>query len=377
MTPTPSAASETTQTAVPETPTTKATLVLEDGSEFHGLSFGADRNVSGEVVFSTGMVGYPEALTDPSFYGQLLTLTFPLVGNYGVPNNEDHEHLADFFESSRVQIAGLLVSDYSVHHHHWQAFQSLANWLKRSGVPGIMGLDTRAITKRLREKGAMLGKIVFEGQADVPYYDPNSDQLLEKVSIAEKIVYGTGDRTIALLDCGCKESIAHNISSKGFRVIRLPWNTDLKTEKYDALLISSGPGDPRLCNQVIHQIRNTIREDKPILGICLGHQMLGLAAGGQTFKLKYGHRSQNQPVRDTETGKCYITSQNHGYAVDAETLPSDWKAWFTNLNDGTNEGLKHVSKPIRSTQFHPEANPGPVDTQYIFEQFLQDVGRVS
>ena len=353
-------------------PTTPATLLLEDGTSYQGIAFGAERSTSGEVVFSTGMVGYPEALTDPSFYGQILTLTFPLIGNYGVPTAGENHPLADVFESSKVQIAGLLVSDYSVRHHHWQAFESLSNWLKRSNVPAIMGLDTRAITKRLREKGAMLGKIIVHGE-DVPYYDPNSDQLLDKVSISERIVYGSGDKTIALLDCGCKESIAHNVCAKGFRVVRLPWNTDLKTEQYDALVISSGPGDPRLCNQVIHQIRHAIREDKPILGICLGHQMLGLAAGGQTFKLKYGHRSQNQPVRDELTGHCYVTSQNHGFAVDADSLPSDWKPWFTNLNDGTNEGLRHVSKPIRSTQFHPEANPGPVDTEFVFDQFLHDI----
>lgn len=349
-----------------------ATLHLEDGETFEGISFGAEKSAAGEVVFSTGMVGYPEALTDPSFYGQILTLTFPLVGNYGVPTEEKLTELSNFFESNRIQIAGLIVSDYSEHHSHWEAFQSLGDWLKKYDIPGLANVDTRAITKRLREKGSMLGKVEFPGQS-IDYYDPNSKQLLDLVGIKEPITYGEGDKEILVLDCGCKESIVHNIVGKGFRVKRVPWTYDLQNAEYDGLLISSGPGDPKICNQAIHQIRHALRKDKPILGICLGHQMLALAIGAETYKLKYGHRSQNQPVMEEDTRKCYVTSQNHGFAVDADTIPAEWKAWFTNLNDGTNEGIRHESKPFRSTQFHPEANPGPVDTRYIFEEFLEDV----
>lgn len=352
---------------------TKAIITLEDDTSYEGYSFGAEKSAAGEVVFSTGMVGYPEALTDPSFYGQILTLTFPLIGNYGVPVEDFVEgKLSEFFESYRVQIAGLLVSDYSEEHSHWQAIQSLGDWLKKYEIPGVMGIDTRAITKRLRVKGAMLGKVEFANDK-TDFYDPNSKQLLDEVSIKEPISYGEGDKEILVLDCGCKESIVQNIVGKGFRVKRVPWDYDLQNEDYDGLLISSGPGDPKICNRSIHQIRHALRKDKPLLGICLGHQMLALAVGAETYKLKYGHRSQNQPVRDNQTGHCYVTSQNHGFAVDANTVPQDWQAWFTNLNDDTNEGIRHQSKPFRSTQFHPEANPGPVDTRYIFEDFLKDV----
>jgi carbamoyl-phosphate synthase small subunit len=348
----------------------KASLILEDKSTFEGISFGHEASIAGEVVFSTGMVGYPEALTDPSFYGQILVLTFPLIGNYGVPSDEDPETLRDFFESRRIQASGLIVSDYSTAHSHWQAIQSLSHWLKKYDVPALMGVDTRAVTKRLREKGAMLGRIEFPGQP-IDFYDPNTDQLIERVSIREPEIYGSGDKMVLLVDCGCKESISGNVSRRGVTVKRVPWNHDLQKEDYDGLMISSGPGDPKICNHVIHQIRHALRRDKPVMGICLGHQMMALAVGANTFKLKYGHRSQNQPVMDNLTQKCFVTSQNHGFAVDTATLPEDWVPWFTNLNDDTNEGIRHRTKPFMSVQFHPEAHPGPVDTEYLFDEFIE------
>ncbi len=350
----------------------EAQLHLEDGQSYTGYSFGAPVSSAGEVVFCTGMVGYPEALTDPSYYGQILVCTFPLIGNYGVPSDEDDAHIREFFESNRIQVKGLIISDYSRQFSHWQAMQSLAAWLRKYNIPGLMGVDTRAITKRLRIKGAMLGKVEFPGQP-IDFYDPNSKRLVEAVSITEPETYGTGDRKVIVLDCGCKESIAGNIAARGVTVKRVPWNWDLQNEEFDGLLISSGPGDPKICNEAIHQIRHALKRDKPVMGICLGHQMLALAVGAETYKLKFGHRSQNQPVMDEETKHCYVTSQNHGFAVDASTLPPDWKAWFTNLNDGTNEGIKHVSKPFMSVQFHPEANPGPVDTKYLFDDFIRMV----
>lgn len=352
-----------------------AELILEDGDVFRGGSFGARRSAAGEVVFNTGMVGYPEAITDPSYYGQILVFTFPLIGNYGIPGDAREFDLSTQFESERIQIKGLIVSDYSREHSHWEAIQSLGRWLDSQGVPGLMGVDTRTLTKLLREKGTMLGKIEFPGQA-IDFYDPNSQRLVEDVSMGAPKVYGAAKpgekkKRVLLLDCGCKESIIGNIVARGVEVKRVPWNHDLEHEEFDALVVSSGPGDPKICNTTIHQIRHALRREKPFFGICLGHQLLALAVGADTFKLKYGHRSQNQPVMDLDTRHCYITSQNHGFAVDTATLPEGWVPWFTNLNDNTNEGIRHATKPFFSVQFHPEANPGPVDTRYLFDNFIE------
>lgn len=352
-----------------------AELILEDGDVFRGGSFGARRSAAGEVVFNTGMVGYPEAITDPSYYGQILVFTFPLIGNYGIPGDAREFDLSTQFESERIQIKGLIVSDYSREHSHWEAIQSLGRWLDSQGVPGLMGVDTRTLTKLLREKGTMLGKIEFPGQP-IEFYDPNSQRLVEDVSMAAPKVYGAAapgekKKRVLLLDCGCKESIIGNIVGRGVEVKRVPWNHDLEREEFDALVVSSGPGDPKICNTTIHQIRHALRREKPFFGICLGHQLLALAVGADTFKLKYGHRSQNQPVMDLDTKRCYVTSQNHGFAVDTATLPEGWVPWFTNLNDNTNEGIRHATKPFFSVQFHPEANPGPVDTRYLFDNFIE------
>lgn len=339
-------------------------LFLEDGSYFEGKSFGADVESFGEVVFNTGMAGYVESLTDPSYAGQILVCTFPLVGNYGVPSPES-------FESSKIQIAGLVVSEYSAEYSHHEALSSLSEWLKAHGIPAIQGVDTRAITKRLRERGVMLGALT--GQKPKKFIDPNEENLVAKVSIRDPITYGDGKTKIIALDCGMKENIARSLSRPGIELKRVPWDYDFTGEDYDALFISNGPGDPMMCGLAVEHIKHAMKNKKPILGICLGNQLLALAAGGTTYKLKYGHRGQNQPCIETESRRCYITSQNHGFAVDEKTLPDDWSAWFTNANDGSNEGIRHKKMPWRSVQFHPEAAPGPTDTQWIFDEFIDSL----
>ncbi len=348
-----------------------AKLVLEDGSEFLGNSFGADVSISGEVVFNTGMVGYPESLTDPSYKGQILVLTYPLIGNYGVPGEERDEYgLLKFFESEKIQASGLIISDYSQKYSHWNAKKSLSDWMKEHNVPGIYGIDTRMLTKKLREKGVMLGKIV-SGNKDVKLEDPNARNLVAEVSIPEKIVYNQGGgKKIVLIDCGAKLNIVRALLSRGCEVIRVPWDYDFLNEDFDGLLISNGPGDPKMADKTILNVRKILDKGTPTMGICLGNQILALAAGGNTYKLKYGHRSQNQPCIEKGTKRCYITTQNHGFAVDVKSLNNDWEEWFTNANDGTNEGLRHKTKPFLSFQAHPEATPGPVDAEWIFDKFI-------
>lgn len=336
-------------------------LHLADGSFYEGESFGYRGDCAGEAVFSTGMTGYVESLTDPSFAGQILVCTYPLIGNYGVPAPE-------FFESERIQVAGLVVSEYSEDFSHFDAMHSLAAWLKAHKIPAITGVDTRAITKKLREHGVMLG-VLAQGRPG-NFEDPNRENLVAKVSPREKRVYGNGPIRIVLVDCGAKENIVRSLTRPEITLIRVPWDYDFTDEPYDALMLSNGPGDPEMCTPTIRHIGLAMRADKPILGVCLGNQLLALAAGGSTYKLKYGHRSQNQPCVDAETGRCYITSQNHGFAVDAKSLSDAWKVWFTNANDGSVEGIRHTSKPWRSVQFHPEAAPGPTDTAWIFDEWL-------
>ena len=305
---------------------------MEDGSVFEGTFFGYPRSIAGEVVFNTGMIGYPETMTDPSYCGQILTLTYPLIGNYGVPQSESKSALPSRFESNRIQISGLIVSDYSREYSHWNAVRSLSEWMKEYQVPGLYGIDTRALTKKLREKGTLLGKIEQESE-NVPYYDPNLDNLMEKVSIDKPVTYGKGKIRIALIDCGCKANIIHSLLKRGVQVRRVPWDYDLRTEKFDGLVISNGPGDPKMCRQTILQMREVMSRNIPVFGICLGNQLLALAAGANTYKLKYGHRSQNQPVIDLTTNRCLVTSQNHGFAVENNSLPDGWEPWFVNLND--------------------------------------------
>ncbi len=353
-----------------KTETRNAQLLLEDGSVFEGRAFGFPKSVAGEVVFNTGMVGYPEALTDPSYKGQILVLTYPLIGNYGVPGNHCANNLQLPFESERIQIAGLVVSEVSLRYSHWNATQSLAQWLYDEGVPALSGIDTRALTKRLRNKGSMLGKILRGGD-NVPFQDPNKTNLVSLVSVRKPVVYPGGKTRVALVDCGCKNSIIRSLLIRGVTVIRFPWDYDFLDEDFDGVVISNGPGDPQMCTETIAHVKRAMEQDFPIFGICLGHQILALAAGGDTYKLKFGHHSQNQPCIEVGTKRCYITSQNHGYAVDSSSLPQGWEPWFTNANDGTSEGVRHRTRPFMGVQFHPEAAPGPVDSQYLFDEFLR------
>lgn len=347
----------------------KAKLVLEDGSEFYGLEFGYSDSVSGEVVFNTAMTGYPESLTDPSYKGQILVLTFPLIGNYGVPAGKMVDGILKDFESDRVQISGLVISDYSFNFSHWNARTSLSDWLTEHKIPAIYGVDTRHITKILREKGCMLGSIQ-SGDKKAEFYDPNLDNLVAKVSTKEKKIFGDGKYRIVLIDCGVKNNIIRSLVERDATVILVPWDYDFSRESYDGLFISNGPGDPKQCVATIENLRRCFTQDVPIFGICLGNQLMGLAAGADTYKLKYGHRSHNQPVLRVNTNKAYITSQNHGYAINNDTLPAEWEPLFINLNDGTNEGTKHRGKPFFSTQFHPEAMGGPSDTLFLFDEFM-------
>jgi carbamoyl-phosphate synthase small subunit len=347
-------------------------LVLEDGTEFTGKSFGAPVSISGEVVFNTAMTGYPESLTDPSYKGQLLVLTYPLVGNYGVPGEEKENDLFRFYESNTLHISALIVSDYSFEYSHWNAKQSLGEWLTKHNIPGIYGIDTRALTKILREKGTMLGKIIYDSQ-DVILYDPGKDNLVAKVSISEKKVFGNGSNRILLIDCGCKYNIVRNLLKRDTTVTMVPWDYDIFSEEYDGLFISNGPGDPKMCKETIRNLAKAFEQDKPIFGICLGNQLMALASGADTYKLKYGHRSHNQPVLQVGTNKSFVTSQNHGYAINNNTLSGEWEPLFLNLNDNTNEGIRHCNKPFFSSQFHPEATGGPVDTEYLFDIFIDNV----
>lgn len=337
----------------------KAKLILEDGSIYHGYSFGAKNSCAGEVVFNTGMVGYYESISDPSYTGQILCLTYPLIGNYGIPKIERDEYgLVKHFESERPQIEALIVSYYSSYYSHYLAHQSLSEWLKEHKVPALCGIDTRSLTKKLRDKGTILGKIIFEHE-ELDFRDPNKEYLVSEVSCKKPVIYGNNPKKVAVLDCGVKLSIIKSLLLRGVSVIRFPYNYDLFNGKYkfDGLLISNGPGDPKVCKEVIESIRAAMEYNLPTFGICLGNQMLALAAGANTYKLKFGHRSQNQPCYLVGTKKCFITSQNHGFAVDEKTLPKNFKPWFRNLNDGSNEGILHEKKPFFSVQFHPEAKP--------------------
>ncbi len=344
---------------MPHTPPT-ARLVLEDGTTFTGRQLGFPKSVSGEVVFNTGMVGYTEALTDPSYRGQIMVLTYPLVGNYGVP---------PAFESGRIQATALVVSELALEYSHATAQMSLPQWLHEQRIPCLAQIDTRALTKRLRQHGCMLGKIVV-GDQDVAFQDPNRDNLVAAVGDTGRIVYEGGSKTVVVVDCGAKSSIIGELRARGLTVIRVPWDYDFLVEDFDAVLVSNGPGDPAVCQATVRNLARALRANRPVMGICLGHQLLALAAGASTYKLKYGHRGHNQPCIEAGTRRCFITSQNHGYAVDPGSLPEGWEPWFTNANDGSNEGMRHRSKPFMSVQFHPEAAPGPVDCAPLFDQFV-------
>ena len=369
----------------------KVTLVLSDGTRFHGTSFGYEAPVAGEVVFNTAMTGYPESLTDPSYAGQLMTLTYPLVGNYGVPGfSVEDNGLATFMESDKIYARAIIVSDYSEEYSHWNAKESLAEWLKREHVPGITGIDTRQLTKVLREHGVMMGKILFDDEPDnIPEASYEGVNFVEQVSCKEIVEYKAAEYTAAdadhlaplrkpngkkvvLVDCGVKNNIIRCLLRRGVDVIRVPWDYDFNTLEFDGLFLANGPGDPDTCSAAVENIRKFLATTpiKPCMGICMGNQLLSKAAGATIYKLKYGHRSHNQPVRMVGTDKCFITSQNHGYAVKTDTLSSDWEPYFINMNDGSNEGIRHKTNPWFSAQFHPEACSGPVDTEFLFDDFV-------
>lgn len=346
-----------------------AVLTLEDGAQFNGISFGAKKSISGEVVFNTGMVGYYESLSDPSYKGQILVFTYPLIGNYGIPCQRTEKNLLEYFESDRIHASALVVSDYSDSCDHWNAGKTLATWLGENDVPALFGIDTRALTKRLREKGTMLGKITFE--EEIEFEDPDKKNLIREVSVREPVFYNEGGNTrVIVIDCGVKHNILRSFIQRDCHVIRVPCAYDFFHLSFDGVVVSNGPGDPKMCTETIDLVEKCLKKDIPTFGICLGNQIMALAAGANTYKLKYGHRSQNQPCLEIGTKRCYITSQNHGFAVETKTLPQNWKPWFVNINDDTNEGIKHASKPFMAVQFHPEHSPGPVDTEFLFDTFL-------
>jgi len=360
-----------------------AKLVLSDGTIFEGKSFGSEKSTSGEVVFATGMVGYDLSLTDPSYSGQILCFTYPLIGNWGVP---EKSHL----ESSKIQVQGLIISNLCDKPSHFQMTKTLDQWLKEENIPGIYDIDTRKLTKKLRSQGVMLGKIVI-GNKDVDLYDPNKENLVAKVSPKKLQIHKPKNGkwkmengkslNIGLLNCGAKENIKRNLLRRSATIYELPWDFDPFAAglPIDGLLISNGPGDPKTADKSIEIIKKSLSKKLPTFGVCLGNQLLALAAGGDTYKLKFGHRAQNQPTIQAGTppagGRCFITTQNHGFAVDEKKMPKGFKRWFYNANDNTNEGIIHETLPFFSVQFHPEAAPGPKDTEFLFDFFLEQVRR--
>lgn len=341
-------------------------LILKDGEIFEGQSFGYEESKSGELVFSTGMVGYPESLTDPSYEGQILIFTYPIIGSYGVPEKK-------FWESDRIHVSGLIVSQYIDTPSHFQNKMTLGDWLKKEKIPGLAITDTRYLTQKLRDRGAQLAKIVFNKDLSTSFRNPDLENLVNDVSIKKPLSEGSGNKTVILIDCGAKKNIVKSLISRGVKVITVPWDFDIFSlkEKIGGVLISNGPGDPKMCDITIKTVKKVLEKKIPLLGICLGNQILALAAGGDTYKMKFGHRGQNQPCIMDGTNKCYLTTQNHGFAIGK--IPAKFHPWFINANDSTNEGIIHDELPFMSVQFHPEACPGPTDTGWIFDEFLKKI----
>ncbi len=359
-------------------------LVLDDGTVYEGTGRGARRAVRGEVVFSTGLTGYPETLTDPSYSAQILVLTYPLIGNYGVPDRTITNGLLDHFESDRIHVAALVVSTLSRHPSHWSAAASLDDWLRAEGIPAMEGVDTRGLTQRLRRQGTMDGRLLYGDEDDAREQDdPARDNTssVASVSVGEVQLFRAPPKrarglTVGVLDCGVKNNTLRLLLDRGADVVRLPWDADPRavSPRLDGLFVSNGPGDPKDVPGSVAAVRAAMDHGLPTFGICLGNQLMALAAGADTYKLPYGHRSQNQPCIDLATGRCYITSQNHGYAVDEQSLPAGWVPSFRNANDGTNEGIRHVSRPFSAVQFHPEAHPGPEDMGGLVDEFVAGLG---
>ena len=363
-----------------------AKLMLEDGTVFDGIGFGYPSGIAGEVVFNTGMVGYTETLTDPSYRGQILCLTYPLVGNYGVPSYDikDEYGLPKFFESDKIQVKGLIIHDLSDIASHWSCIKTLDQWLYEEKVPGIYNIDTRELTKKLREHGVMMGAIVVSENAinesllkkmlaSARYEGLN---FMPEVSTNGPQEYGDKSKDcVVVLDTGVKYSIIRNIMRTGYRVVRLPWHvTYEQTMSYNpkGVVISNGPGDPKVCTSTIKTASKLIDTSTPTLGICLGNQILALAGGANTYKLRFGHRGQNKPCVNMRNNQVYVTSQNHGYGIDPKSLAkTGFKVWFSNADDNTVEGFEHKSKPIIAVQFHPEASPGPYDCMFVFDRFRE------
>ncbi|XP_036190966.1 CAD protein isoform X2 [Myotis myotis] len=356
-----------------------ATLVLEDGLVLRGQPFGAAVSTAGEVVFQTGMVGYPEALTDPSYKAQILVLTYPLIGNYGIPPDEADEFgLSKWFESSGIHVAGLVVGECCPTPSHWSSIRTLHEWLQQHGIPGLQGVDTRELTKKLREQGSLLGKLVQDGTdpSALPFLDPNARPLVPEVSIKAPQVFNAGGTPrILALDCGLKYNQIRCLCQRGAEVTVVPWDHALDSREYEGLFLSNGPGDPASYPNVISALSRVLSElnPRPVFGICLGHQLLALAIGAKTYKMRYGNRGHNQPCLLAGSGRCFLTSQNHGFAVETDSLPAGWLPLFTNANDHSNEGIVHDSLPFFSVQFHPEHHAGPSDMELLFDIFLETV----
>ncbi len=381
---------------VTEIPTKKAKhvgkfgkLVLEDGTVFDGIGFGYSTVVFGEAVFNTGMVGYTEALTDPSYSGQILTLTYPLVGNYGVPDvsAKDKDGIKKYFESDKIQARGLVVHELSLTASHWNIAMTLDEWLYNEKIPGISGIDTRTLTTKLRTHGVMMAALaVSEKEIDEKELKKklesakryNDEEFMDVVSVKEPQVYGDEKESVVIVDTGVKNAILRNVRQLGYKVIRVPWNYSIeKILSYNpkGVVLSNGPGDPVKCAQTMETAKKLIDKNVPTLGICLGAQILGLAGGATTYKLKYGHRGQNKSCIDLDNKQVYVTSQNHGYCIDPQSLNrTDFKLWFSNTDDDTVEGIRHKQKKIIAVQFHPEASPGPFDCMFVFEELKKLIG---
>lgn len=343
----------------------KSYLILQDGTVAEGVSPDWIHGpYHGEVVFNTGMTGYIESLTDPSYAGQHLMFTYPLMGNYGVFGPEH-------WESERIHAAGAIFSEICENYSHSLANRSLLDWLKSQNVPAIFGVDTRSLTKKIRTHGALLGVISSEKTPPGSFQDPNALHLVSKAMPHAFHPPSHKGKKVIAVDCGMKFGILRYLQREGVEVKHVPYDYDFTQEEYDGLFLSNGPGDPEKCTETIGHLRTALKKGKPIFGICLGAQLLSLAAGAKTYKLPFGHRGHNQPCMELESGRCFMTSQNHGYAVDEKSLPEGWVVSFKNLNDGTVEGIRHTALPYWAVQFHPEAFPGPEDTRHLFDKFIE------